>query len=166
MNVLVPVVLSASLLVAFVWPQGARVRPEDLRRLTGTRWTGTLTYTDYSSNKRVSIPSNLIVTERDGDATSWVFEYKYPKEPKANGKREVTLGRDGATLDGEAVVERSSLEGGLLRIVTEKRGTDDDRAALFRYTYLVGASSFSVRKEVRRDGAEQFFERNVYSWSR
>lgn len=166
MNALFSVVLSASLLAAFVWPQGARLRPEDLRRLTGARWTGTLTYTDYSSNKRVSIPSNLTVTERDGDAAAWVFEYEYPKEPKANGRREVTLGGDGATLDGEAVVERASLEGGLLRVVTEKRGTDDDRAALFRYTYLIGASSFTVRKEVRRDGAEQFFERNVYSWSR
>lgn len=166
MNVLLTAVLSASLLVAFVWPQTAKVRPEDLRRLTGARWAGTLTYTDYSSNKRVSIPSNLSVTEQDGDATSWVFEYEYPKEPKANGRRVVTLAGDGATLDGETVVERSSVDGGLLRVVTEKRGTDDERAALFRYTYLIGASSFSIRKEVRLDGAEQFFERNVYSWSR
>lgn len=166
MNVLFSAALSASLLAAFAWPQGARLRPEDLRRLTGARWAGTLTYTDYSSNRRVSIPSNLIVTERDGDATSWVFEYEYPKEPKANGKREVMLGRDGATLDGATVVERTSLGGGLLRVVTEKRGRDDDRAALIRYTYLIGAASFSVRKEVRRDGAEPFFERNVYSWSR
>jgi hypothetical protein len=166
MNVLINAVLSASLLAALAWPQAASVRPEDLRRLAGARWTGTLTYTDYSSNRRVSIPSNLTVTERDGGATSWLFEYEYPKEPKANGRREVTLAGDGATLGGETVVERSSLEGGLLRIVTEKRGADDDRPALFRYTYLIGASSFSVRKEVRPDGAEQFFERNVYSWSR
>lgn len=166
MNVLFSAVLSASLLAAFAWPQTARVRPEDLRRLTGARWTGTLTYTDYSSNRRVSIPSNLTVTGRDGDSTSWVFEYEYPEEPKANGKREVMLGRDGATLDGETVVERTSLEGGLLRVVTEKRGDDDERAALFRFTYLIGASSFSVRKEVRHDGADQFFERNVYSWGR
>lgn len=166
MNVILTAVLSASLLAALALPQTARLLPEDLRRLTGARWTGTLTYTDYSSKRRVSIPSNLVVTERDGDATAWVFEYEYPKEPKANGKREVTLGPNGATFDGETVVERSSLEDGLLRVVTEKRGTDDDRAALFRFTYLVGASSFSVRKEVRHDGAEQFFERNVYSWSR
>ncbi|MET0623305.1 MAG: hypothetical protein ABW250_10025 [Pyrinomonadaceae bacterium] len=164
MNVIFSAVLSASLLATLAWPQTARVRPEDLRRLTGARWTGTLTYTDYSSNKRVTISSNLSVTERD--ATSWVFEYEYPKEPKATGKQSVTLARDGATLDGETVVERSELEGGQLRVVTEKRGTDDDRAALFRYTYLIGASSFSVRKEVRRDGDEGFFERNVYSWSR
>ncbi|HEY0171983.1 MAG TPA: hypothetical protein VGB98_13255 [Pyrinomonadaceae bacterium] len=166
MNVLFTALLSASLLAALAWPQAACVRPEDLRRLTGARWTGTLTYTDYSSNRRVSIPSNLNVTVRDGDSTSWVFEYEYPKEPKANGRREVTLGRDGATLDGEAVVERTSLEDGTLRVVTEKRGTDNDRAALFRFTYLIGASSFSVRKEVRRDGDDRFFERNVYSWSR
>jgi hypothetical protein len=166
MSVLLSALLTASLLAAFSPPQSARVRPEDLRWLTGARWTGTLTYTDYSSNKRVSIPSNLLVTEPDGDAASWVFEYEYPKEPKANGRRAVTLGRDGAALDGEAVVERTSLDGGLLRVVTEKRGTDDGRAALCRYTYLIGASGFSVRKEVRGDGADGFFERNVYSWSR
>jgi hypothetical protein len=166
MSILFSAVLAASLLAAFVSPQAARVRPEDLRRLTGARWSGMLTYTDYTSNRRVSIPSNLTVTEQVGDGTSWVFEYEYPKEPKANGERALTLADGGTTLDGETVVERTSRDHGLLRIVTEKRGTDDDKPALFRFTYVIGASSFSVRKDVRPDGADEFFERNVYSWSR
>jgi hypothetical protein len=166
MNILVAALSAFSLFAALTPAQSAKVLPEDLRRLTGARWAGTLTYTDYGSNKRVSIPSTLTVTEATGDASSWVFEYAYPDEPKANGKQTVKLDEGGTRLDGETVVERTSLDDGLLRIVTERRGTDNDKPALFRYTYLIGASSFSVKKEVRYEGASEFFERNVYSWSR
>ena len=166
MNIMIAALSACSLFAALILPQSAKVLPEDLRRLTGARWAGMLTYTDYGSNKRVSIPSTLTVKEATGDASSWVFEYEYPDEPKANGKQTVKLDEGGTRLDGETVVERTSLDGGLLRIVTERRGTDNDKPALFRYTYLIGPSSFSVKKEARYDGASEFFERNVYSWSR
>ena len=166
MSALISSLLAAALLAATAAPQAARVSPEDMRRLTGARWTGTLTYTDYGTNRRVSIPSNLTVTESPEVGAAWVFEYEYPKEPKANGKRTLKLGEGGSTFDGETVVERTSLDDGTLKLVTEKRGTDNERAALFRFTYLIGASSFSVKKEVRHEGAPEFFERNVYSWSR
>jgi hypothetical protein len=69
-------------------------------------------------------------------------------------------------LGEETVVERSSPDGGTLKIVTERRGKDNNKDALFRYTYLIGVSSFSIRKEVRPHGAAEFFERNRYSWKR
>ena len=59
--------------------QSPRVSAEDLRGLTGARWTGTLTYLDYRSNKQVFIPSNLTVTQAAGDENAWVFEYEYPE---------------------------------------------------------------------------------------
>lgn len=43
---------------------------------------------------------------------------------------------------------------------------DNDKRALFRYTYLLGAKSLSIKKEVRYEGASEFFERNEYSWKR
>ncbi len=169
MNVFTAALLAFAFFAGLMPAQAPRLHPEDLRRLTGARWTGTLTYTDYRSNKRITIPSNLSVTEATdsvGDVSSWVFDYEYPDEPKANSKQTVKLGEDGAVLDGETVVERTSLDGGALKIVTEKRGTDKDRPALFRYTYSINSSRFSVKKEVRYEGATEFFERNVYSWSR
>ena len=96
----------------------------------------------------------------------WVFEYEYPDEPKANGRQSVRLGDGGTTFGDASVVGRTSLDGGALRVVTERRGKDDGQDALFRYTYLIGASSFSIRKEVRPEGAAEFFERNRYSWTR
>lgn len=146
--------------------QTPRVGAEDFRRLTNTRWTGTLVYLDYGSNKEVSVRCVLTVTESPGDGHSWVFAYEYPDEPKANSKKTVTLGDGGMSLDDEKVVERTSLDGGVLSVVTERRGKDNDRAALIRHTYLIGGSSFSIRKEVRPEGSSEFFERNRYSWKR
>src|SRR5690349_6018730 len=79
--------------------QTPRVGAEDFRRLTGARWTGMLFYRDYSSGKEVSIRANLTVAEPHGDGSSWVFEYEYPDEPKANSKETVTLGEGGTRID-------------------------------------------------------------------
>ncbi|HEX8335402.1 MAG TPA: hypothetical protein VF621_01650 [Pyrinomonadaceae bacterium] len=146
--------------------QSPRASADDLRGLTGARWTGTLTYLDYRSNKRVSIPSNLTVTRADGDETAWVFEYEYSDEPKANGKRTLKVGDGGAVFDGGAVVEQTSLDGGGFRLVAEKQGEDNEREALFRLTYTLDRSTFSIKKEVRPEGAAGFFERSAYSWKR
>lgn len=78
----------------------------------------------------------------------------------------MALGEGGKLFGDETVVGRAVLDDGTLRIVTERRGKDNDKDALFRYTYLIGASSFSIRKEVRPDGAAEFFERNRFSWER
>lgn len=166
MKLLAFVLLTAAAFAGLFPRQSPRVSAEDLRGLTGARWTGTLTYLDYRSNKRVSIPSNLTVTRAEGDETAWVFEYEYPEEPKANGKQTLKVGDGGALFDGGTVVERTSLDGGGFRLVAEKRGKDNDREATFRYTYTLDRSTFIIKKEVRPEGAAEFFERNTYSWKR
>lgn len=144
----------------------ARVEPSDVQRLTGAPWKGSLTYLDYSSGKSTSIPSALVVTPAAADERSWRFDYQYPDEPRANSSSLVTIAADGSTIDGEQVRERSATADGLLRIVTEKPGQDDGRPALFRFTYVIGDSSFSRRKEVKLEGAAEFFERHIYTWIR
>src|ERR1044072_5669517 len=147
-------------------PQAAKVSTEDLRSLAGARWAGKLTSLDYRSNKKVSIPSNLTVTQTAGDETSWLFEYEYPDEPKANGKQTLKVEEGGGVFDGEKVVEGTGVEGGGFRLVTVKRGRDNEKDALFRFTYTLDRSTFTIKKEVRPEGATEFFERNEYSWKR
>lgn len=166
MNLLFSVLLIVAQLFAPAAASAPKVTGKDLRTLAGAQWTGTLTYLDYRSNKKVSIPSNLTVTRSAEDNRSWVFDYKYPDEPKADGKETVTVSRDGRAINDEAVTERTKLAGGTLRIVTEKKGRDNDRNAVFRHTYLLNAKSFSIKKDVRYEGAGEFFERNQYSWTR
>ena len=166
MSLFVSCLLVALSVFAPAFAQAPRVSAEDLRRLTGARWAGALVYLDYRSGKEVSIRSRLTVTESNEGGPSWVFDYEYPDEPKANGRKTWTLGAGGTTINDETVVEKTRLGDGTLKVVTERRGKDDDRDALFRFTYLIAASRFSVRKEVRPEGAAEFFERNRYSWER
>ena len=167
MNFIAAVLLSAASLIAVAaQSQPARVEPEDLHRLAGARWAGTLTYLDYGRNTKVSIPSELIVTRDAPGGQTWTFEYLYPKEPQANGKKTVALAEGGSRFADQTVVERAILPDGAIRIVTETDGTDNDKPARFRYTYLVGPKNFSIKKEVRPAGAAEFFQRNEYSWTR
>jgi len=125
-----------------------QVQIKDLQNLAGAQWRGTLFYLDYGKNTKVSIPSNLTVTQSKDNKSSWVFEYQYPDEPKANSKETVTISKDGKIFDGETVIERTSVADKTLRIVTEKSGIDNSKKALYRFTYLLSKTSFSIKKEV------------------
>ncbi|HET6978748.1 MAG TPA: hypothetical protein VFI24_20620 [Pyrinomonadaceae bacterium] len=165
MKALILVLLLGSQIFGSVSASEAKIKRSDLQMLTGA-WSGTLTYLDYRSQKKVSIPANLNVRPNGEDKWSWIFEYEYPDEPHANSREVVKLSKDGDSINGEVVVERMSMPGNTVRLVTEKRGEDNNRRAYFRFTYLVNAKSFSIRKEVRYEAENQFFERNEYSWKR
>ncbi|MEP6923796.1 MAG: hypothetical protein ABI954_04980 [Pyrinomonadaceae bacterium] len=166
MNIFISALLITSSFLGLSFLNAPKVKTKDLQRLTGAQWIGTLSYLDYGTNKKVSIPSKLTVTQSAEDKLSWVFEYQYPDEPKANSKEKITISRDGKTIDGETVVGRTNLAGDMLKIVTEKTGMDNDKKALFRLTYLSSETDFSIKKEVKYEDATEFFMRNEYSWKR
>lgn len=157
-------VLLASLASASA--QTAKLSADDLKVLEGPKWVGNLTYLDYGSNKKVSIKSNVTITRNPAHFAAWDFAYEYPDEPKANSKSQVTLEAGGTIFDGKTVIERKKTADGTLTIVAIKDGTDNNKKALFRYTYTVGKSSFTVKKDVQLEGSTEYFERNTYSWTR
>ncbi len=166
MKIIICLLIFASSAFGFVNLNAPKIKSGDFKRLTNGQWKGKLTYQDYRSNKKVSILSNLTVTESNEDKLSWIFEYEYPDEPKANKKSIVKISKDGKTFDEETVVERINLPNKTLRIVTTNNGTDNDKPAVFRHTYLLSKQSFSIKKEVKYKGTQEFFERNEYSWIR
>jgi lipopolysaccharide export LptBFGC system permease protein LptF len=166
MKTIICLLIFASTAFGFVNLNRPKIKSGDFKRLTNGQWKGKLTYQDYRSNKKVSILSNLTVTESSEDKSSWIFEYEYPDEPKANEKSIVKISKDGKTFDDETVIERTKLPNGTLKIVTTKNGTDNDKPAVFRYIYLINKTTFSIKKEVKYEGTDEFFERNEYSWNR
>lgn len=166
MNIWISVVLIASSIFAGVSSGAPRIKVSDLKRLTGEEWTGTLTYLDYSKNTKVSIPSNLTVVQSPQHRLSWIFKYSYPDEPQANNDKSVAIGKDGRTFGEELIIERIELPDKTIKIVTNRNGTDNDKPAVFRFTYLLGDKIFSIKKEVSYEGSKEFFERNEYSWRR
>ena len=157
---------------------GAMVRAADLDRLTGPEWNGTLTYRDYTTDKRTSIESTLTVVKVAGLAEvgndfadagvtpGWDFRIGYPREPKMNSSEVIRISPGGDRLGDEAVTQRQEMSEGTLRLVTEKRGTDNDNPALFRFVYTITDSVFTITKLVKPDGELDFFERNEYRWKR
>lgn len=139
------------------------LKPSDLKPLEGTKWSGTLTYLDYSSGKPTSIQADLRVAKTA--KRSWAFAFEYPREPKANSVESYILSDDGKTFDGETVTSKSK-KNGVLTFVTSKVGKDNDRAATIRHTFTIGKTKFTIKKEVRIDGEQDYFERNAYTWSR
>jgi hypothetical protein len=158
----------ACLLIAssFAHGQSAVITPIDIQILEGPKWTGMLTYLDYSSNKRTSIKSNLTVTRKATDPAVWTFAYEYPDEPKANDASDAVLEDGGRKFFGETVIEKKYLAGKTIQVVTTQAGTDNGKKALFRYTYLINAKSLSIKKEVQIEGSSDWFERNEYRWVR
>ena len=68
------------------------VNPSDvtfLGEFTGA-WTGTLTYRDYSSGKRISIPSELRA-RLSPDGRTLLMTTTYPKEPDMVSENELTF---------------------------------------------------------------------------
>jgi hypothetical protein len=166
MKTIICLLIFASTAFGFVNLNGPKIKSGDFKQLTNGQWKGKLTYQDYRSNKKVSILSNLNVIKSTEDKSSWIFEYEYPDEPKANKKSIVKISKDGETIDGETVVERTKLPNETLKIVTTKNGTDNDKSSVFRFIYLISKTTFSIKKEVKYEGTDEFFERNEYSWNR
>ncbi len=102
------------------------------------------------------------MTKSTGENLTSIFNYEYPEEPKANSKENVKL--NGTSINDEKVVEReSTTTAAHIRLVTERRGKGNDRDALIRYTYVIGVSSFSIKKEVQPEGSAKLFEGIVTS---
>ena len=160
--IIVLFVLSAA---SAAFAQSASLTADDLKVLEGDKWIGTLTYLDYRSNKKTSIKSNLIVRRAENGGLWW-FDYEYPDEPKANGSTSTLLMNDGRKFLDQDVIERTVLPDKALRVITTRMGEDNNKKALFRYTYTFGSKAFSVKKEVQLEGTPEWFERNEYSWKR
>jgi hypothetical protein len=129
-------------------------------------WKGTLTYLDYGSGKPFTMPADVVL--RTATPGMIIFSYSYPKEPKANGNDTLFISQDGSMIDGARVVEKSVMEDGAIKIITDKDGVDgnDGKKAVIRHYYIIGKNIFQSRKEVRFEGTEKWIKRNEYLFSR
>jgi len=143
----------------------AIVRLGDLEQLCGKKWSGTLTYLDYKSAKPVDLKCNLQVVRSDVK-NKWKMSYEYTDEPRANRTSDITLSDDGKMVDDETVVSRNQSKHKIVTVVTERNGLDDYKPAKMTYTYVLGTSEFSIKKEVCFEGSMDKIVRNTYSWRR
>lgn len=140
------------------------VRAGDLKVLKG-KWEGMLTYLDYSSAKRVSIPVTLQVKNPADNQQTWYFHFSYPNEPGANSTDTAVIDRNGEWFNGQQVTDREKTGKGALLLVT-RSAAGADEGKTFRYTYTISRDNFIIRKEEKGLNDSAYFERNKYVFSR
>ena len=163
-NKLLLIIIFISPLFSFKYDDPV-ITTDDLNLLTGNKWTGTLSYLDYSGNKEVSIAAEVIVLKTD-DADAFIFVNEYPDEPKANNTDTIRIEENGKKFGNETVTERITEADGMIKIVTSEEGTDNEKHAFIKHTYIISSSRYTVRKEVRFEGESNFITRHTYVFAR
>lgn len=137
---------------------------KELAKLVGN-WEGNLTYMDYSSGKPFTMLANVKIG-LTADKKGYVMKYEYPKEPHANSV-DTTFAASGL-FGKDRIVSFKKETNGDFQFVTEIAGADgnDDKKAILRHIYLVKLNTFSITKEVKFEGADQWIKRNEYQLKR
>ncbi len=143
----------------------AVISQKDFLPITG-KWTGTLTYLDYTSNKTERIPANALIELAGADSYDQYLYYS--AEPDKNKKFRYTISTDGRMLNDMTVVEKMMLEDGKLQLILESSGADgnDNKPARFRHILIIGEKTFSITKMVKFEGEKDYFQRNRYEFGR
>ena len=141
-----------------------RITTKDLKIILG-KWTGSLTYVDYRTNKPFTMPSNVDVKQGKNEKQLLLL-ITYPKEPNANSKDKIKISEDGQQLNKKEVKSRQKLADGQIQIITEYLGKDNNKPALLRNIYILGDKQFIIRKEVNFENTNEWMMRNEYSLSR
>jgi len=140
------------------------VTMDDLRRLEGGNWEGSLSYLNYGSDKRSTIPVKAAIKVLDENALQYAIQY--PGEEQYNAKERLKLSSDGTRIDGYIITSREQTADGMLILTTEGTGRDDNRPAEVQVIYTVAADRFSIRKNIRFKSSETYLNRNEYSFRR
>ena len=142
-----------------------KVNINDLKIITGNQWKGKLTYLDFSSGQKTSIPANLLVHQSSDDKKIFYFIHEYPKEPHANKTDTIIISSDGKQLNNQIVGKKEKI-GNIIKLITESNNGKESDYKYFRHTYLLGSNLFSVKKEEKGSKDTAFFTRNIYEYQR
>ncbi len=166
-NIPMPAKAGIACLLLFITTGGnaQTVNSSDFKSAAG-KWTGTLTYLDYTSNKPVTIKVNAAVEMKNEN--QFTLAFYYTDEPSENEKNNYVIKENGTKVNDMQLIERTLQADGALKIVLERKGLDgnDHKPATFHQVMVIADKLFTITKLVKFDGEEQFFQRHQYSFSR
>ncbi len=140
------------------------VSSQDLSMLIG-EWTGSLTYLNYTNNEPYTMPANLNITRGKSDH-QLTCNNIYPNEPHANNRYAIVLSESGTHLNQEKITSRTELPNGVVQVITESPGMDDNKSALIRQSYHISNDTFTMKKEVQYKLSQGWIRRNEFSYRR
>ncbi len=155
------------LLSTFITVENPTIQIDEVKHLNGL-YTGTLTYLDYTSNERETLPligncyveKNNLILEFTFNEWGKVIRHKYDLEIK-NG----TIYTDGPLKLEEKKYDTATKS---FRYVFTERGKDgnEGKPCTFRHTVTYDNNVFAMTKDVKFDGEDEYFNRNEYKITR
>ncbi len=141
---------------------------KDLKGLQGN-WGGQLTYTDYSDDKKqVTLPTTLAIVDMN-DSIGLSFIYTEPTGKTVTEKSSMRIYEDGKNMSYEGKgydIDAVRRNGERLTIIIETEGTDNNKTADIRFTFIIGPAVFNIQKQVKYEGTEKYFTRNTLQFTK
>jgi hypothetical protein len=141
----------------------ARVTLADFLPLTYPGWTGQLLHRDDVTNQIQRGPATFTGTMYGGDTVNLNFRLEAAQESSAD--LQLRLGESGNHLNGIAIIQRSELPNGTLKIVAQRHGQSPAENNADRMTILLGDDSFLLRTFIRQEQGG-FLLRDEYRFER
>lgn len=147
-----------------------KLKGDELQILKG-KWAGKLTYLNYGDDKTlVDIPCAFEAVKKGKKvATKVVYDELDKNGNPMMAKNIFDIKKRGKLLqlNGKWNIVKVEKTGNELLIVGERSGTDNHRNADFRLTVRIQeGETASWKKEVRYEGTNEFFMRNVFNFKR
>ncbi len=136
--------------------QGLTISSREFKNLIGC-WQGTLKYAGTMIRKPYTTTTGLVV-KQTGTSNKFEFVNVYTKDPNENTFDTITISKDGRKING-AIIKSKRYSGGELKLTAEGTGIDDNnKVAILRYTYTIGKSSYSYKKDIKQEGQSGWVE--------
>ena len=139
------------------------ISTDDFKDLDGSSWEGTLTYLDYQSGELTDIATTMQFRTTKNSIEQNIH---YVWEPHKKVQSITIIKKRGKVLGKQKVVSLTKREDGTTILTTQAKGKDDDRKAIFTFTYEFNHDFYQVTKEVQLEGSNERFMRNRYKYQR
>jgi len=153
----------------------AQDTPHPLAAALVGSWSGTLEYRDFRTDRRVTLPTTLVVASREGNALTFDYTYDEGKGRFVRSSSVVTIttlpptyrvqssdGTNDTTFDASGL---SDIRQGAGTVILSGRGRENERDVDVRTTVTITPSTLTMRRDTRRQDEEWQF-RNQYTLTR
>ncbi len=119
------------------------VTANDFLALVGDDWSGQLRQYDERDNLLENAEARVSVNILS--AREVQFLYSFPDKPHLNSESRVSISEDGRLLDGGKLIDRTTKDDGILRLVSLSEIERESDSSRIRRIYLISEKSFDLR---------------------
>lgn len=142
------------------------VTKKDFKKVVGC-WKASMNYPGTMIRKPHSASGSVRIRQI-GKAPKFVLNYTFSDKPGDATTDTIIISKAGKQINDAAITSKQYMRNGRLQIVAEREGLDNEsnQRATFRYTYVLGKRSYSVKKEIKKGKEDEWMLREDCKYTR